>query len=228
MKLRFPLFALFLVASPGLAHAQFEGVVVMSMFGDGGKVAQDMTQSIKGTQVRVDMKNEAGGMSMIVNAKDGTMLSLMHAQKMYMSMNMKAMAERFQGAAPKPATPPKFTKTGQEETIAGHKCEHYLLDSDRQDMDLCLARGMGSFGFGAGSPPMGVGRSPMPQLPPGFEQLAAEFKDGAFPLKMERVDGTTRATVMMVKSIEAKKLEDGLFQPPADYKEFQLPQYPRR
>jgi len=224
MKIRFLMCAMSLLGLPGAAFAQFEGVVVLSMFGDGGKPAQELTQSIKGTMMRMDMATAGTSMTMIVNASDGTMVTLMPAQKMYMSMNMKAMAERFQGATP--ATPPKITKTGQAETIAGHRCEHYLIDSDRQDMDICLARDLGAFTLGL-STSMGASRSPMPQMPPGYEQLAAEFKEGAFPLKMERVDGSSKSTVMMVKTIEAKPLDAALFQVPPDYKQFQLPQYPR-
>ncbi|MGE3844540.1 MAG: DUF4412 domain-containing protein [Vicinamibacterales bacterium] len=224
MTTRVLICAMTLLSLPGLAFAQFEGVVVLSMFGDGGKPAQELTQSIKGPMMRMDMATAGNTMSMIVNATEGTMVTLMPAQKMYMSMNMKAMAERLPGA--KPATPPKITKTDETETIAGHRCEHYVIDSERQDMDICLARDLGAFTLGLSSP-MGVSRSPMPQMPPGFEQLATEFKDGAFPLKMERIDGTKKTTVMMVKTIEAKRLDAALFQVPPDYKQFQLPQYPR-
>ena len=83
---------------------------------------------------------------------------------------------------------------------------------------------MGVFGLGGGGAgPFGMGRGPMGQLPPGYEQLAAEFKDGAFPLKMERVEGSTRALILMVKSIDAKPMPASLFQVPEGYREFQMP-----
>jgi hypothetical protein len=216
---------------PAVADAQFEGVVVMTIHGEDGKRSQDLTQMIKGPLVRMDMSAAgAGGATMVIDSRTGMMTSIMHAQKMYMRMSLKAMAERAQGmtgGAGSGGSAPKITKTGQSETIAGRTCEHYLVDSEEsdQDVDVCLARDMGTFGLaGAGGGPFGMARQgSMPQLPPGWEQIAAEFKDGAFPLKVERVSGSTRTTILVVKSIDAKPMDASQFEVPAGYREFQMP-----
>lgn len=225
--------ALASLAWPLSASAQFEGVIVLSMHRD-GRAAQEVTQQVKGTMVRMDLPADAGGVSMIMNGVDGTMTSIVHAQKMYMTMNAKALAEQFQalaggGTDGKASAVPTFTKTGRAETIAGYACEHYLVDTpDAQDMDVCMAKGLGTFTLGAGGGPLGMGKNPMSMLPPGYERLAAEFKDGAYPLKLELVEGNKRTPVMTVKSIEKKPLDEGLFKVPAGYKEFQMPVMPRR
>lgn len=212
-------FVVMLAAAPA-AHAQFEGVVKGTLYGTGNKAAGDFTQYVKGTMMRWDMETPAGEVSSIVDGSTQTMTSLMHAQKMYMSVNF---ADAAKGADPDTVPPvPKFTKTGQTETIADRTCEHYLV-GDAQDLDICAAKGLGTMGFGsAGQGPFGMGRG-MPAMPPGLEALGKEFKDGFFPLKMESIRGGKRSLRLIVNSVEPQKLEDGLFKVPADYQEFKMP-----
>jgi hypothetical protein len=207
--------------APTAADAQFEGVVTGTLYGDGNKSVGDFTQYVRGTSMRWDMETPGGEVSSIIDGASGTMTSLMHAQKMYMSVNFgEAAASAQTDAAPKP---PKFTKTGQTETIAGHTCEHYLV-GDAQDLDICAAKGLGMMGFagGASQGPFGMGRG-MPSMPSGYEALAKEFKDGFFPLKMESLRGQKRSLRMIVNGVESKKLEDDLFKVPPGYQEFKMP-----
>ena len=37
---------------------------------------------------------------------------------------------------------PKVTSTGKTETVAGYTCQHWLV-GDKQDTDICMAKGLG-------------------------------------------------------------------------------------
>jgi Domain of unknown function (DUF4412) len=232
------------LVSPSL-HAQggFEGVVSLALMGGKGGAPMDMVQMMKGTRTRSEMKSGGKTMVMITDMAAGTMTTLMPEQKMYMTFNMKQMSEGLAGmaaampggggnrrpsAAGAPMTPPKITATGKTETIAGRTCEHYVM-GEKQEFDVCAAKGMGYFGMGGGSPmgPAGMGASALASaLPPGWSDATKAYADGFFPLKMERLQGTARQTVMEVKSVEAKTLDSSLFVPPPDYKEMKLPTLP--
>src|SRR6185312_3753901 len=43
------------------------------------------------------------------------------------------------GAAP-PANPPKVTKTGKFDTVAGYKCENWDVASDHREATACVAQ----------------------------------------------------------------------------------------
>ena len=211
-----------LLAGLVLASAQspFQGVVTGTYYGDAGTPAVEYTQSIKGQRVRMDMSMSGMSMSSLVDIEAGTVTSLMHEQRKYMVINFNQVTGQA-GGAPKM---PKITATGRRETIAGINCEHYLINiADQQDMDVCAAKGMG---FGS---PQGGGRGtrgPAAALPVTYEELAQQFKDGFFPLKIERVRGSERRLVMQVKAIERKALPDATFAMPAGYTEMKIPGMP--
>src|SRR5262249_46082769 len=126
---------------------------------------------------------------------------------------------------------PKVTSTGKTETVAGLSCEHWLL-GDKQNMDMCLAKGMGYFGFGGQSDGildklknLALREKFKAQLDanPEFAKFA---EGGAFPLKIARVENGQSKTVMEVTTIERKSLDDSLFTVPADYKKMELPKIP--
>jgi len=228
-----------LLSPAGLsAQGAFEGVISLAMMAGKGKPPMDMVQMVKGLRSRSEMK--AGGKSvvMITDMAAGRVTTLMPEQKMYMTWDMKTMEQMGQGmpGMPRggrkssrsgPVEVPKITATGRTETIAGRTCEHYVM-GEKDQMDVCAAKGLGYFGMGGGGPRggrMGAG-AVASALPPGWSAAVKAYADGFFPLKLERLDGAARETVMQVKSIEAKSLEDALFVPPPDYKEMKMPSLP--
>lgn len=207
--------AFFLAAVP--AHAQnFEGVVNYKITTSQGQTV-DLAYMMKGDKIRQEMNSNGRQGAMIMDLGTHTMMMLVPQRKMYMKMDMDHAAQMAQGMQHQAATPPKVTDTGKSETVAGHKCEHYLV-GDEQNVDICVATGMGYYLAGSGM--RGRGN---PNMPYGsnLEAWKKVFKNGFFPLKMEMQD--QGGMTMEATSIEAKSLPDSLFAPPADYQEMQVP-----
>jgi hypothetical protein len=207
-------------AMPAVLPAQaFEGTVTYAMNPSSGKPGQ-LVYRVKGSRIRADISgvsgSPAGGMYMLMDAKSGTMMSVMPAQKMYMTMDMKAMAERMKQhrGHGQPARG-KITPTGKTETVAGHKCEHYLV-GEQQDQDICAAKGFGMFMAGSGAG-MGGGRGLWGGLPPGLEEYEKFAKDGFLPLRITSLRHGTQEVVLEAKSIERKSLDAALFDVPAGF-----------
>lgn len=202
--------------APQSAQAPFEGVIVSTMYAGGSPM--EMTTRYRGGLARMDLPAaQGGGAFQIMDFAKGTMTAVMPQQKMFMTMDLKAMAESMKDrAADGPA--PKITATGQRETIAGHPCEHFLIEADGSTMDVCAAKGMGFMGMMGGGNPMTGGRSPA-SIPLEYRDLAEQFKDGFQPLKVERVEGDKRTLLMQVTSIEKKALDPSLFEVPNGYRD---------
>ncbi|HEU5169695.1 MAG TPA: DUF4412 domain-containing protein [Gemmatimonadales bacterium] len=217
--------------SPAAVSAQgFEGTVTYAVHPASSNPGQLLYQ-IKGTKVRTDMsmagtQGPAASAYMLMDMSTGTMTSVMPAQKMYMTMDFKAMSEQMRQASKAPehkpaGPPPKITKTGRTETIAGHKCEHYLM-GEKQESDICAAKGLGM--FMAGQTGHGRGMFGGASLPAGYEQYEEFVKDGFFPLKMSQIKGGKEEVVMQATSIEKKSLDPSLFAVPDGYKELNMGQ----
>jgi len=148
-------------------------------------------------------------MFMVVDGDAGTMMMIMPAQQMFTKTDLAAAAATRQA-------PPKITRTGRHETIAGKDCEHVLIEpANGKPLDMCGASGMGFFA-GPGGGPMGRGRGPGI---PGVAEMMKEFRNGFFPLKIETIDGTTRTTMLLVTNIEPQSVPESTFQVPAGYTE---------
>jgi len=208
------------------AAGDFEGVINMKMTTGDGKAIQ-MVYYLKSDRMRTETSmadNPDMQGVMIMDMPSAKMTTLMPKQKAYMTMDFKDMkADAPQG---KERSFPKITPTGQKETIAGYNCEHYLI-GDEQNMDMCIAKGLGYFGMG------GAGRSSALKDMMFSEKMKAEaaanpewnkFLDGgAFPLKMTMTEGGKATMSSEVTSVERKKVDDSLFTVPADYKEMKMP-----
>ncbi len=212
----------FVLVSPAAMAAQsFEGTVTYTMNPTSGKPGQ-LVYHVKGTRVRADVTGATGGppggMYMLMDATAGTMMSVMPAQKVYMTMDLKAMARQMKpdGGREKRG---KITKTGKSETIAGHKCDHYLV-GEKQDSDICAAKGLGMF---MGGSAMGSGGKGMfGGLPAGFEEYEEFAKDGFLPLKISAIRNGKEEVVMEATSVEKKRLDPSLFAVPAGYQQMDM------
>jgi hypothetical protein len=222
-------------ASP--SAGDFEGTIAMKMETE-NQTGMEMTYFLKGKNTRIETKlpnRPEGSAVMLWDLEAGKIRTLMPAQKMYMTMDMKAAAEdmkqvkKSQGREDEEF--PKLTSTGKQETIAGYTCEHWLM-GDNQDLDMCVAKGLGYFGMGGQS---GGGLASLKNLAFSPKMLAAAaahpewvklLNGGAFPLKLTAMqDGKVKMT-MEATRIEKKALDDSLFVIPADYKEFSMPNIP--
>ena len=229
-----------LAGAAPLALAQpagFEGVVAFKMTGKDGNI--EMTQMYKGMKTRTEVsKGGRDSSAMIMDMSTGVMTVLMPPQKTYMVMDMRKAGQGLAGlpfgkgrketggGAGAPRAMPKITATGRKETIAGHECEYYVM-GEKGDMEVCSAKGLGMFMMGQS--PMGGGSASMAALAAlGSNSDAVKlFSGGFFPLKMVRVEGGKRETMMEATRVEKKTMDASFFVPPPDYKEMKMPSFGR-
>jgi hypothetical protein len=217
----------------------FEGTITSKMFG--GDREMEMKYSIKGSRSRIETALAAGGSEMgvmLMDMNSGTQTMLIPQTKTYMIMKWGEAGDQFMQMAKKigqpddqPAKAPKITSTGKTETVAGFTCEHWLI-GDQQDTDICLAKGLGYFGFGGQGGGVLDKLKNLPLNDKMKEQIDAnpEFarfvEGGAFPLKISQIENGQSRTVMEVTAVERKSLDDSLFSVPAGYTEMKIPGMP--
>ena len=219
------------------AAGDFEGTIAMKMETENQK-GMEMTYFLKGKHARIETKvpNLPGGdAAMLWNLEDGKMTTLMPSRKMYMTMDLQKSAEAMRESSKASGTEqekfPALTRTGKQETIAGHTCEHWLM-GDKQEIDMCVAKGLGYFGMGGQS---GGGLGTFRNLafsPKMLAEAAAHpewvklLEGGAFPLKLTTMEDGKVKMSMEATRIEKKALDDSLFVIPSDYKELSMPNMP--
>ncbi len=204
-----------LLAVPAQAQS-FEGVVNYTITSGKGQT-MDMTYMMKGDKIRQVMHTQGQEVAMLMDLGSHTMTMVMPSQQAYMTMDMNHMAQMAPGMQHQSSEPPKITATGKTETVAGHKCEHYLV-GEEQNVDICVAKGMGYYMSGNGVRGHGMGDMPSGANLDAWKKV---FKDGFFPLKMEMKD--QNGMTMEATSIESKSLPDSLFAPPSGYRQMQMP-----
>jgi len=214
---------LFAAAGLGSARAQeqFEGVIVYKM-SSGGR-SMEMKVSSRGEMSRMELTQGPGrGMGyQLVDRAKGTATFVMPEQKMFMTVDLAAQAEAMAGNE---TDDPDFKieATGKKETIAEHECEHFLVTTKEERMDVCAASGLGFMG-GFARNPMARGAASGPSIPLQYRQLATRFKDGFQPLKVERIAGDKREPVLEALSVARETLAAYDFQVPSGFKKFEMP-----
>jgi hypothetical protein len=199
------------------AADQFEGVVTSEYRPQDGKKAVKVVQYYKGDRLRAEPKlPEAKGAYSIIDGAKNRLVSVTPDRGSYLTVDLKPV-DRL----------PTLKGTGKKETIAGRSCEHFAIasaDKPGDVADYCIAKGMGYSGYVTGRGSEGAGN--LPDLQAIARQRAAIakdpawaalMKDGAFALGITRtLDGVVRFR-STVTGIQPKKLDAGLFEPPADF-----------
>lgn len=212
---------------PGLEAKPFEGVVEFEI--RDGRRTMPMNYAIKGSKIRFDIEESRGaGMAgaSILNLETGEMIVLMPQQNMYMRLDTERLAGMGAEMAPGGGEPPVDLAeddlpkpTGETREILGHTCHQYIIkDADGDTTEFWSAEGLGFF---FGHPQQFGSAATIPQ------HLRDHFGDrGFFPLLMIQTDRRGRETMRMeAKSITPRELEDSLFVPPANFREFSMPQF---
>lgn len=215
----------------------FEGMIAMKM-GTENNINAEMTYFLKGKNTRIETtvpNVPEGSAVMLWDLDGGKIVTLMPARKVYMTMDMKSatgqMKEMKKSQGQEDPEFPKLTSTGRQETIAGYTCEHWLM-GENQEIDMCVAKGLGYFGMGGQS---GSGFSTLKSLAFSPKMLAAAaahpewvkfLNGGAFPLKLSAMRDGKIAMTLEATKIEKKPLDDALFVIPTDYKEISVPSIP--
>jgi hypothetical protein len=214
----------------------FEGTITMQMRGESEKGAE-MTYFLKGSHTRIEVTapdHPEGQAVMLWDLENAKMTTLMPMRKMYMTIDMRQTAESMKNhpqdlekIGDEDRKFPKLTETGKRETIAGYTCEHWLM-GEKQNMDICVAKGLGYFGAGGQG---GGGFSTLKNLAFSPKLLADAashpewvkfLEGGAFPLKMTSTEDGKVTMNMEATKIDKKSLDDSLFAVPPDYKEFSM------
>ncbi|BET67583.1 hypothetical protein ASA1KI_25010 [Opitutales bacterium ASA1] len=197
-----------LVVSSGFAKT-FEGVVRFNV--TSGKRSQEMEYAIKGERMRMTMQAEKGQQfGGIFDGKTGEIIVLMPEQKMYMVFGgVKEMVAEHTTADV------TVEKTGRSETIAGHRCDEYLVKDKDSTIEMWAASGLGSF-VPFADVQKNRGKTP------GWAQSMIE--KNLFPLRTIQKDRRGRVVAQTEAiSVDQRTLEAALFEVPAGYQRFQLP-----
>jgi len=200
-----------LVVATTAGAQSFQGVVTYQM----GKQNETMIYTGSGgSKVRIDMNDPhmpAGGASIIWDTGANSMMMVMNAQKMYMTMDMgKMMANTGADTARG-----KLTKVGSE-VVAGVPCDDYkgTSNSGTPETTVCIAHGMGNFLWFGGNNPM------MARMNSRVSGLSSAVAGGGFPLKIMKADGTVD---MIATKVDKHSVDPSLFAPPAGFTQMQMP-----
>lgn len=217
MRFTAPVLALLIIgaidAMPVAAQGKsFEGTVTFEARG-GPDEKTTLVYSIKGSRVRMDPRDAAAEMFMVMDMNEKMMTMVMPGENMYMEFPIPDEDDKA-GAAPS-VTP---VNTGRTDVVAGRKCEIWTMKEQGEEFEMCVARDMGTF-MGGGSP-MTRGASPAWQ-----RELR---RGGFFPLRVIQKSGSRDNAVLVATKVEEKSLDEALFKPPAGAKKMAMPPGMRR
>jgi hypothetical protein len=201
------------------------GLIVKGSMAKGG-APQQLTTDIKGDKVRVEMPAGMGGPTgdkgFIVfsgGEKKLTIVDDTKKQAMVIDLNkqgdspLKGMASRGGSGAPK--NPPKVTKTGKTDTVAGYKCEIWQIDEEGKGKvgEVCVAQdGFSWLSLPASHLPIEHG-------------WAIELMDGKhFPLRFVGFENGAESGRIEVTRIDKKTIAPSVFEVPAGYRVVDLSQ----
>jgi hypothetical protein len=198
------------------AHAQqqFEGRIAFDMQLNG--MAMQMTQTIKGSRIRAEISGvpAMGDMVSLMDTETMEMTMIIPAQQAYMIMSLGDLAQTVQQQTD--GEDPEIERTGEMETVAGHRCENVNVTLSSTSMTMCIATDLG-FYFLGGNGAGGMGASSAlgmnPQLEAKFREM---FADGFFPLKVVST-GTGQMISLAATSIEPGPVADDAFAVPEGY-----------
>lgn len=195
-------------------------IIVQDVDGMGQKMT--MTMKAKGSLLRVDVNPQ---MSVILDGSTGEMKTLMHEQKMFMSMNMESMKGMIASATKSKgdtATKSVVKALGNHEKINGYDTEEYLVTQGSVTSHMWIAKDFPHFdAFMKAMDTMRKG--PIGQMSPQLQTDMSQLP--GMPLKtVSEINGGTATSI--VKSVDEKDLDAADFAPPADYKSFAMPTMP--
>lgn len=201
-------------SAPGEA---FEGEITSRTYMDEDTL--ETRYAIKGALNRVETLSSQDSAIVLIDSSSSTTTTLFPQARSYVTMSWAEMAEEMT-EEDSSIVFPKVTSTGETETIAGFTCRHWLI-GDNQDVDVCMAKGLGYYSGGSGGildrlkdPVLREKARAQLDANPEFAKFV---EGGAFPLKMAFIENGQPRIIMEVTRIERKSLDDSLFTVPADY-----------
>ncbi|MGD8426583.1 MAG: DUF4412 domain-containing protein [Balneolaceae bacterium] len=185
----------------------FEGIIYYQIPEMTNQGMNEMPYMIKGSRARMEFGkgNEKG--AMILMSDQSKLVFVMDAMKGYMTMDYNKEFDKSETSSDEDAT---VMKTGETKTIAGKNCEVWNIKTDDNNVEACMAKGLGTFMI----PQNPISRQNTPVW-------AREIMEGgAMPLEVLEINGDGSKTVQMrATKIEEKKLAQDLFEIPEGYKD---------
>lgn len=217
-------------AAPGAAlgaMGDFEGEIGVLAKSKSDKLpAAPMTVLVKAGRIRFDVPKTEGRPPtrgyFVMNSKEKKAIMVNDDQKTAMVFDASKFGSQLSQlgipATPQAAaqqTPPKITKSGHSDTVAGYKCEDYDVEtSDGRKARVCVSEAAAGW------------LDVFSNSTPGSMFWAKGFLDGQkFPLRMIafEADGS-EGSRMEVTKLEKKPLSDALFVVPPGYRTIDLDQ----
>lgn len=209
-----------LVLAAGSAHADLTVLQEISR-PDNPKSGMVTTTKWKGDKIRLD----AGGkVSMIVDGKDGGMVTLMHEQKIAVPLSaaVQKMAAQMAGAAgADPAAGVQFVATGRKDAIAGMACEEFAGTVSGQAISTWITKDLPEYkGFAEQL------QSLAPQLKQYQGPLSGNAALQGLPMLTEITSPDGKKTTIRVQAVSRDAIADSEFKIPEGYRKMEMPQMP--
>ncbi|MFT3783496.1 MAG: DUF4412 domain-containing protein [Nibricoccus sp.] len=198
----------------------FEGKVDMQMTGGKNDTPMPMTYYIKGAHMRVEMagqsskRNKDEKVSVIMNMETQESIMLMESEKMYMVHKLNPGNEKAEAKGDQI----DFKPTGRKEKIAGVEAEEYVGVSGKKRTELWVTKEMGKFMMANQGGP-----GARKQKPDAWAKFAEQGDFFVLRMIQRSKENGPEEMRMEVTKVEKGAQPDSLFQPPADYKKFEMP-----
>jgi hypothetical protein len=203
--------------------SDFEGdITIVSKSAKEKRPVPPITLTVKGNKLRFDLPEGMEGAPKmgerayaIADTTTKKLDVVVDEQKMIMEMDLASMGDQLKKmkphnpAEPETKTPPKVTKTGHTDTVAGMSCEDWDVTSERGERGrVCVASTSASW---LSLPSLGL---------PSEQMWAKELFDGQhLPLRMIGYDAAgTEENRLEVTKLEKKPIADATFVLPAGYR----------
>ncbi len=182
-----------------------------------------MLMQVKGSQARMDMGNES---SVILDLESGDMTTIMHGQKMAMTMSggqlqsMTKMAMQQADASEHGELVP----TGKTEVINGFNTSQYLSKGDEMDAEYWIAEDLANAKvltkrFASLSKTLNES-SPAPSVAMDPDKFPG------FPIRTIIKTGDGQTVISTISRIEEAEVPASAFEIPADYQSMRMPNIP--
>jgi hypothetical protein len=186
----------------------FEGVVrYRAKDGSGSHV---VSYAVSGDRVRLDVERPGEQSTMIVDADAEVLYVVLPARQMYMQLSIPPLRPPRDESAEESQP----VRTGRTHTVAGHRCETWVIADGAGEIEMCVARDLGSMGALATSVDRRIADASW------YRRLASDF----FPLRVATRDvHGNEVSRLEATRVDRRPLDRSLFRPPPDYRKVLLP-----
>ena len=187
-----------------------------------GQATESVTK-YKDGKTRIDV---TPGSTIIMDAKTGETVSLMHAQKRYLKAPaevVKAAVENMQGEPPQAgAGKPQLLPTGRKETIAGYAADEYSATVAGSKIALWLTKTMPNYEQASRELGEAFKQGPLAAMSQNFGLDLANLP--GFPVRtVNQIQPGQTITATLV-SVSTQPISDTDFQIPAEYQAVVVPE----